>query len=277
MDEIPQALIEKLQSMTKHDDIKITERCNASIFAALAITRKLSKRDCILIPDQGGWISFKNYPKFFGFSVREVKTDYGVVDLKDLKDKAKDCAALMFTSFAGYFAEQPLKKISSICRDNNCLLIEDASGALGYPKLCNGKYSDMIVGSFSEGSAVSLGYGGFLSAAKPDYFDMARDVLSIMKVHPAFYYQLLKKLNTKRLKMVMGLAEKVKDELKGFDIIHKDLEGLNVVVKFKPDILKYCIMNRYPYLLCPNYNRVNERAVSIELKGLSDKELMKRH
>lgn len=276
MEEQPRYIIEKLQSMTRHDAIRITDRCNASIFLALAIISKMGGKNTILIPDQGGWTSFKNYPRMFGMKTLEVKTNRGVIDLKDLKDKSKDCSAFLFTSFAGYFAEQPLKKLSSICKDNNCLTIEDASGALGNSKLCNGKYSDIIVGSFSEGSSVNVGYGGFISTAKPEYFDLVKDAFSIIKVHPALYQQLEKKLSSTRLKLIMSLAESVKKELKDYDVFHRESEGLNVVAKFNPDIIKYCMLHRYPYILCPNYIRVNEMAISIELKSLTDKELMRR-
>ncbi|MDI6738591.1 MAG: DegT/DnrJ/EryC1/StrS family aminotransferase [Nanoarchaeota archaeon] len=276
MEEEQRRAVEKIESMTRHDAVRLTDRCNASIFLAMAIAQKLGKKASILIPDQGGWTSFRNYPKLFSLDVIEVKTDYGVIDLKDLKAKTKYCGALIFTSFAGYFAEQPVKKISSICRDNNCMMIEDASGALGYSKLCNGKYSDIIVGSFSDGSSVNVGYGGFISSSKPEYFDIVKDAFSIIKVHPALYPQLEKKLNSSRLKMLIDLAEKVKKNLKGYEILHRDSESLNVVAKFSPEIIKYCMVHNYPYILCPNYIRVNERAVSIELKSLSDKELMKR-
>lgn len=276
MDETPKQVLEKLSSMTRHDAVRLTDRCNASIFLALSIVSKLGGKNAVLIPDQGGWTSFRNYPKMLGMNAIEVKTDYGIIDLKDLKHKIKDCSALMITSFAGYFAEQPIKKISSVCKDNNCLLIEDASGALGYPKLCNGNYSDIIVGSFSDGSSVNAGYGGFISAAKPEYFDIVKDHFSILRVHPALYPQLEKKLSSTRLKLIMSLAETVKKDLKGYDILHRNSESVNVVAKFNPEIIKYCMLHRYPYILCPNYIRVNEKAISIELKSLSDKELMKR-
>ncbi|MBU2639010.1 MAG: DegT/DnrJ/EryC1/StrS family aminotransferase [Nanoarchaeota archaeon] len=276
MEQPPREIIEKLENMTKHDNVRLMERGNAAIFASLCAAHNLCTKTAILIPDQGGWTSFRNYPKMFGMKTIDVKTDYGIIDLKDLKNKSKDCAAFLFTSFAGYFAEQPLKKIASVCKDNNCLLIEDASGALGYPKLCNGKYSDIIVGSFSDGSSVNVGYGGFMSTLKPEYIDAAKEVFSITKLHPVLYGQLMKKLNSSRLKMLLALAVKVKKELKGYELIHGREEGLNVVAKYNPELIKYCMINRYPYILCPSYTRVNEKAISIELKALSDKDLMKR-
>ncbi|RLJ01996.1 MAG: hypothetical protein DRP08_04945 [Candidatus Aenigmatarchaeota archaeon] len=262
-------VIKKLRKLTKHKHIRVTDRGNSAIFTALLIAKRANPRQTLLIPDQGGWISYKKYPPFFDFKIKEVKTDYGVIDLDNLKELSKDASAIIFTSFAGYFAEQPLKEIAKICHKNNCLVIEDASGAIGDRKLCNGKYSDIIVGSFGKWKPINFGYGGFISTSNSEFFDKAKEAFSLLKVCDNFYKDILPYLNNKRLKKIMSKAEKVKKELKNdFEILHKDKRGLNVVVKFNPDIIEYCQNKNYPYILCPNYIRVNERAVSIELKRL---------
>ncbi len=76
--------------------------------------------------------------------------------------------------------------------------------------------------------------------------------------------------------ITMNISQKVKKDLKGNEILHKESEGMNVVVKYTPQVLTYCVKNRFPYILCPNYIRVNEKAISIELKELSHKELLQR-
>lgn len=272
--EPPKKLIKRMQKFTKHKFIKFTDRGNSAIFVAMCISKRFNNRPSIIIPDQGGWLSFKKYPKFFNFSVIEAKTDYGIIDLDNLKQISKNASAIIFTSFAGYFAEQPLKKIAKICHENNCLVIEDATGALGYPKLCNGKYSDIIVGSFGYWKPIDYGYGGFISVNNPNLFDLAKDALSTIKVHPIFYDDIIKELKDHKLKLVLSKANTVKKELKDYEIIHKNKPGLNVVVKFHPDIINYCMEKGYPYMLCPNYIRVNEKAVSIELKRLSNDKLI---
>ncbi len=263
-----EAVIKRLKKFTRHDFVRITDRGNSAIFVAIGMAKKVNPRSNILIPDQGGWMSFKKYPSFFNYHIREVKTDYGVIDLKRLKEQMDNASALVLTSFAGYFAEQPIKKIAKICHDNDCLLIEDASGALGDSKLSKGKYSDIIIGSFGKGTSTNYGYGGFVSVDKPEYFDKAKEVFSTIKVHPEFYKEVLPHLETKRLKAILAKAEKVKKDLKKFDVLHRDKRGLNVVVKFNTDIIEYCIRNNYAYILCPNYMRVNEKAISIELKSI---------
>ena len=69
------------------------------------------------------------------------------------------------------------------------------------------------------------------------------------------------------------VCKKIKEDLKGFDIVHKDGNGLNVVVKFKDKsekqkLIKYCKQNNYEYTMCPRYIRVLDKAISIEVKRL---------
>ena len=57
------------------------------------------------------------------------------------------------------------------------------------------------------------------------------------------------------------------------DIIHKKNKGFNVIVKYKSDdgkkkIIEYCNEKKIPFLECPKYIRVNEKAISIEVKRL---------
>ena len=80
----------------------------------------------------------------------------------------------------------------------------------------------------------------------------------------------------KRLNLLYGKAEKVKSDLKDFNIIHRDKKGINVIVKFDSDkekekIINYCKNNNLEYTLCPRYIRVMDKAISIEIKRLEVK------
>ncbi len=268
IEELSKKVDQKLRKLTRHEYVHITDRGNSAIFLALAIAKKINPKLDILIPDQGGWFSYKGYPQFFGFNIVEVKTDYGVIDLKDLKRKAKTASAFIFPSFAGYFAEQPLRKIKTICKKAGCLVIEDAPGSIGDTKLCNGKYSDIIVGSFGKWKPVECGYGGWISTNRKNFFEVGREVMSITKVHPKFYEEIGEALKKNKFRKLIALQKRVKQDLKDFEVLHRDLRGLNVVVKFDPMVLVYCKEHDYPYVLCPSYIRVNEKAISIELKRL---------
>ena len=270
IEELAKKLDIRMKKICKHDGVHFTDRGNSAIFMALSIAKKENNKPKILIPEQGGWYSYKKYPKYFGLEVVEVKTDYGVIDLKDLKKKLKkgDVCCFIFTSFAGYFAEQPLRKIKTICKKKNCLVIEDASGAIGDGKLCNGKWADMTLGSFGRWKPVCCGYGGWISVREKKWFDSAREVMSMTKVHERFYKDIMKFIRKNKFKKLLKLSSIIKEDLKDFEILHKEKRGVNVVANFDPKIIEYCKEREFPYILCPNYIRVNERAISIELKRL---------
>lgn len=263
-------LTQKMQSLCRHQYIQFMERGNSAIFIAMHIAKNINPKPNIVIPDQGGWFSYKKFPKFLGLNIVEVKTDYGIIDLDDLKKKADNASAFIFTSFAGYFAEQPLKEIKEICTEAGCLVIEDATGAIGDTTLCNGNYSDIIVGSFGKWKPVNYGYGGWLSTNEKKFLDCAGDALALTKVHSQFYQDILPYLEKNRVEEFLALQEKVKKDLERFDIIHRNKRGINVVVRYHPDVIAYCEEKGYPYVLCPNYTRVNENAISIELKRLEN-------
>ncbi|MBN1544713.1 hypothetical protein JW898_04590 [Candidatus Woesearchaeota archaeon] len=272
-------ILELLSRYTKHKEVRLVQRGNAAIFCALYIVKKTNPRPFILIPDQGGWISFRTYPKMLGFDIRTVKTNRGLIDLIDLEKKAESGAALLVTSFAGYFAEQPMRYISKICRRSGCILIEDASGAVGDNDLCDGDYSDMIVGSFGRWKPVNAEYGGFISAARKELFEGVSDVFSTTNFYPRYDVLLHKLTKAKeKINLMTKRAETVKEEIaKRFPelkIMHKDLRGLNVVVRYmnaneKAQVEGYCDEKHFDYLECPNYIRVDEEAISIELKRLN--------
>lgn len=261
-------VIGMLKKYTRHDHIRITDRGNSAIFTAMYIAKKMNPKKYFLIPDQGGWVSYRTYPKMLDFPIREVPTDRGILKIDKLRKLAKKGSALIVPSFAGYFAEQPMEEIAKVCQEKKCLLIEDACGSIGDYKLCDGNISDMIIGSFGRWKPINLGYGGFISTNKKEYFENAKEPLSLIKVHNKIYEELLPLMNTKRLYRLMKLAEKVKKELSKYEIFHKDKRGLNVVTEYKEEILKYCEEKKYQYVLCPTYIRVNEKAISIELKRL---------
>ena len=199
-------------------------------------------------------------------------------ELIDLEKKADGGAALILTSHAGYFAQQPLSYISNICKKHNCLLIEDASPAVGDKELCNGDYSDIIVASFGEHKPVNNCYGGFISVKNQEFFADSSTIFSTTNFNPRNPEALLKKLADvpNRLDRFYALQEKVKTELEGlgFKILHRDKKGLNVMVKPMTDeektrLLDYCKKKKFEFVQCPKYIRLEEDAISIELKRLN--------
>ncbi|OGM01611.1 hypothetical protein A3K72_01520 [Candidatus Woesearchaeota archaeon RBG_13_36_6] len=269
-----QGVVERLKEITRHNHVKLTNSGNSAIFLAFYIAKKNGKRT-ILIPDQGGWLTYKTFPEMLGLNIKEIKTEYGLVNFKDLKNKADNESALIIASIAGYMAEQPLKEISKVCKQKECLLIEDAAGAIGHKELCNGNYSDIIVGSFGRWKPVNLEYGGFISTNNKDFFDIDPELFIMFKFHEMFCKGLLEKLDKvgERTAFLRNTCEKIKRDLKDFDMVHRRGKGLVVVVKFEDDLekqklIKYCKQNKYEYTMCPRYIRVLDKAISIEVKRL---------
>lgn len=267
-----QQIIELLKKITNEIYIELTSRGNTAVFTSLYCARKINPKKTVLIPDQGGWFTYKKYPKYLEFDIKEVKTDYGVIDLKDLEKKIKDVCCLLYSNPAGYFAEQPVKEIYNICK-GKCLVILDVSGSIGlkdYSKSC-----DFMIGSFGEGKPVNLGYGGFTAVNNKELFDKPKEIFNLTVFEEKHYKGLLEKLRDleKRYQYYNKINKKIKKELENYNIIHKDKKGINVVGKFKDKaekekIIDYCKKHKYPFRICPFYIRVKEKAISIEVKRL---------
>jgi hypothetical protein len=193
----------------------------------------------------------------------ELKTDYGLLILSEL-EKLDEKSVLLVNSLPGYCAEQQMKKIAEICSRRKCLLINDSSGTIGTDIA---KTGDIIISSFGKDKPVNLNYGGCV-AFDDDWnvkeeFDFSKEDSLVQKLNEL----------PERLKMYSQINKKIKNDLKEFDIIHKDNRGINVIVKFENDsekekIINYCKSSNYEYTVCPRYIRVNDNAVSIEVKRL---------
>lgn len=260
-----------LRRYSGHKNIELTSRGNTAIFAALYCCRKLNPGK-VLIPDQGGWITYPKYPKMLGMEAVEVRTDDGVVDLNDLKLKLDGVSCFLYCNPAGYFAEQPVKEIYDVCK-GKCMVILDISGCIGDED--PGKYCDLSVGSFGKWKPVNVEYGGFVSAKDKKTFEIPAEIFNTTSFDNNYSDILAGKLAIagERLKIFYERCRKIKEDLGGLDIIHRDRKGINVVVGFKDKaekekIIKYCDENGYEHTLCPRYIRVNRDAVSIEVKRL---------
>jgi len=253
-------VIEKLQELTGKKEIKLVESGDHAILSVLKFCKKAGK-ERVLIQDQGGWLTYRDYPKKAGLEKVELKTDYGLIDLDDLRAKADEKSVLLVNSLNGYFSEQPMFEIAKICAENNCLLVNDVSGSIG---MDSGRIGDVLLGSFGKDKPVNLHYGGFIAYDLGEFegeFDESKQQALSEKLDELFARQL----------RWDSMHWKIISELSGFDVIHKDKPGINVVVKFSSDeekkkIIEYCDKNKLPYTICPRYIRVNCDAISIEVK-----------
>lgn len=263
---------ELIRKITNMKYIELTSRGNTAIFSALYCARKLSKSKKVLIPDQGGWFTYKKYPLYLELEIEEVKTNYGLIDLKDLKKKIKGACCFLYSNPAGYFAEQDIKEIYDICK-GKCLVILDVSGSIG--KKDYSKYCDIMIGSFGDDKPVNLGYGGFVGTNNKDNFEKPKEIFNLTIFDSKYLKELENKLKSlrERYQYYEKINKKIKNDLKKYEIIHEDKDGINVAVKFKDkkrkdEIISYCKRNNYPFRICPFYIRVKEKAISIEVKRL---------
>ncbi len=277
-------IIEMLKKLTKHSYIKLMSRGNTAIFAALYCARKINGVKDVLVPDQGGWVSYLKYPKMLRMGVKLCKTDKALIDLDELKERSKGCCAFLYANPGGYFVDESINTIYSICKKNKCLVIMDVTGCVG-TELCDGNYADFIVCSFGNYKPVNLGYGGAVSASKKEYFEKPKEIFNTDKFDTAKLSLLSIKIKSteKRYQLFEKINKKIKDDLKKFDIIHRNKKGINVLVKFKDEkeknkIIQYCEKNNFKYKVCKKVNdstknlfsfiKVNEDAISIEVQRL---------
>jgi len=254
--------IEKLSELFRKSNIKLVESGDHAVLAVMKRVSTLGKKK-VLIQDQGGWLTYKDYPKKAGLQIVELKTDCGIIDIQDLQNKADSQSILLVNSLNGYFSEQPMPEIAKICAEKKCLLVNDASGSVGTEIA---SFGDIIICSFGRDKPINLHYGGciaydectwqFSGEFEEEKMDALENELDKLFV---------------RLDAWEKISDKIKKDLHEFKIIHRDSRGINVIVRFsdeteKDKIIKYCDENKYPYTLCPKYIRVNENAVSIEVK-----------
>ncbi len=250
--------------------MEITTGGDAAIAAALSV---IAKNKVVLIPEEGGWLSYQKLPQKSGLRSIEVKCDDAKINIDDLKEKLQQfsCGALLYQNPGGYFAEQSLKEIYEVCTKNNCLVIMDVSGSIG-TKLCDGNYADILVGSFGKWKLVEAKAGGFISCKTKEISKEIKKNSPIMDDEEKLE-RILRKIKElpERIFTLTKKRNKIINELKGFDIVHRNDCGFVVVVKYpntseKESLINYCKDNNLPWTECPRYIRLNKSAISIEVK-----------
>src|SRR3989338_3214690 len=208
-----------LHTLINHQHIRITIRGNVAITAALSI---FPKNSTIFISEEGGWIHYEKAPLKLGLIAVKVSCYDAVIDMNDLQNKLTKLKpkALLYQNPGGYFAQQPMREIHDLCKKNDCLVILDVSGSIG-TSLCNGKYADILVGSFGHEKLVNAQVGGFISAHDKELFkkitafaDSLQNEESLAKI-----YLELQKL-PRRIEQLITLRSNIIQDLAGFNIVH---------------------------------------------------------
>ena len=266
--------IEKIKRITSHEFVKMTSSGNNSIFIALSAID-----GDIIVPDQGGWHGFKQIAKFLNKNVVTLKTDLGIINPDYIDElEIKENSALIFTSFAGYCGEQDTKKISEYCNDNDITTIEDASAGIGdaQHKLGNGNFSDIILASTGSPKMINVGSGGFITTNSEEFFDRTKVPQKLSKTNEIICSGIDSELDLveKNLELTLNATEHLKNNIP--NVIHNDKRGVNVIIphnnakEISWNLKKSLTIDKSGFITtCPNYNRVKQKAIAIEIKNLS--------
>lgn len=266
--------IRSIREVVGQKFVKLVSSGNCAI---LAVVSAIDGR--VMIPDQGGWRGFKDYPELMGMEVCTLKTDLGVVNPETLDSELRKQRprALFLTSFAGYIAEQSIKEIAKICRENSVYLIEDASGAIGDRTLARGD-ADITICSTGAPKIVNVFSGGFVSTTRREILNMSLGVTSACRISPVTCAGIIEELKNapKVVETLVKYSALLKEELG--DVVHKDHRG--VCVGFETDAPKNFVkrarenglvtdLNQGFLTACPRYERFLKKGVVVELKKLN--------
>ena len=273
-----ESCIDKINTLTTKENIKITSSGNNSIFIALSAVE-----GDVIIPDQGGWHGFKQIAKFLNKNIITLKTDFGLINTDYLDElEIKDNSALIFTSFAGYTAEQDIKSINKYCTDRNILTIEDASAGVGDVENRLGRNSDVIIASTGSPKIINVGSGGFIATDNEEIFKSTSLPQKLSKTTEIICSGIDSELDNvkENLELSLNATKHVKKHIP--HTIHANKRGLNVIIPHDNaksicwDLKRTLTTDKSGFITtCPNYNRLKQKAICVEIKNL-DYECLKK-
>lgn len=273
-----ESCIDKINTLTTKENIKITSSGNNSIFIALSAVE-----GDVIIPDQGGWHGFKQIAKFLNKNIITLKTDFGLINTDYLDElEIKDNSTLIFTSFAGYTAEQDIKSINKYCTDRNILTIEDASAGVGDVENRLGRNSDVIIASTGSPKIINVGSGGFIATDNEEIFKSTSLPQKLSKTTEIICSGIDSELDNvkENLELSLNATKHVKKHIP--HTIHANKRGLNVIIPHDNtksicwDLKKTLTTDKSGFITtCPNYNRLKQKAICVEIKNL-DYECLKK-
>ncbi|MBW2987107.1 hypothetical protein KY336_01025 [Candidatus Woesearchaeota archaeon] len=266
--DVQEKVVEKLKEMTGCKHVFLLDRGNSAVFLAMYVIKTRGLK--LAIPDQGGWFTYKDYPKKLDLSYLEYPTDYAQATEESFQNpKGK---AYFICHPGGYFVQQKLGMI----RQKIEFFVLDASGSIGNDDVKNSR-ADIIFGSFGKWKPVNLGKGGFFATNSDEIVDIAKIMMEQHKFKPeaSEAEMLLRLLNRvkERYNLFEEHCQKIKQDLKEFEILHMDSHGINVVIKTdnlhdKDQVMQYCDENNYEFTQLPRYIRADCDGISIEVKRL---------
>jgi len=246
----------KLRELSGMEYAQLVTRCNSAIFMLVS---SFGKR--VVGPLDGGWMTYAQYTKAVGKRYLRVATDWGKLRVDLFNHYLKPGDLFMYHALGAYAVEQDVKAIYDWCHENGVLVAMDVSGCLGTP-LADGKYCDIMFGSFGKWKPVNLGDGGFIASTTHQQW-----IKSVSSSCPFKGDETLLCTRLDNLPLAykeLGVMRETLCAALPFEHVTSQYAG-TILVKASENEVKPFLDN-YEYTLCPREIRVNKPCVSIELK-----------
>lgn len=276
-------VVEKIEKLSGHDNTLFFSTCSSAIFALLKFLKEKNKSLKLFSPDQGIWKGIPRICKNLGIEVVALPTNLGVFKAEEAGEiikkeiKGNSNAALLFSSFAGYIAEQEVSYIAEICRRAGILIIEDASGAIGDKKLGKKETCDILLCSCSYPKILNLYAGGFLACSHAELAEELKEYEKIFRFPFFLFPALEKELNIagKRVDALVKACFQLKKRIK--QAIFANSRGISA--GFLCDNPKKLAKLAYEKGIrtekgktiitpCPKYERFLEKGFVVEVKKI---------
>ncbi|MFT4313083.1 MAG: hypothetical protein ACMXYA_01630 [Candidatus Woesearchaeota archaeon] len=255
---ISEEITKVLRAYTHVPHISLAPRANAAIKKSLKFAKEKGYTT-VLIPDEGGWMTYEPFAKKIGLEVEFLKTNHGILIPEKCPITAK--SVLLIHTLAGYHSKQPTEALRKLCDAKNALFIEDMCGA---PHIRG--QGHIILGSFGNAKPINFGTGGFIGTENAEWFEKLK--FSTKLEEPVLLEKVknvkerLHQLYKKKTECIQLLEEK------GL-LYWCDEYGIVIIVPFEqsPDpILNIAKKCHVEYETCPRYIRTLTQAISLEIK-----------
>lgn len=251
-----------LEKLTGKTNIIFQESCRE---ATKNLVKKLKQENPglkkLLLQEEGGWHTYPKLAAPNNLELTYLPMKNGKILLEELKKH--NHSILIANSMPGYAYNEDMQQIQSTCKENNIILIDDASASIGTKK----PVGNYIVCSLGEHKPISTGKGGFI--ATNNSLELKETIYSQEKYEAIITET---KNLAKKLFHWKTLKQKLQEELisKGFKILNEET-GINLLAEYNDEEERETLINfiktkKYEYVECPKYIRTNKKALSIEIK-----------
>ena len=138
-----------------------------------------------------------------------------------------------------------------------------------------GKHSDIILASTGSPKIINVGSGGFISTNNEELFKKASLPQKLSKTSQIVCSGIDSELEdvSEKLDITANAAKYLKKHLE--NAIHADKRGVNVIIPHDDaksiswNLKKTLTTQKGGFITtCPNYNRVKQKAIAVEIKNL---------